>query len=125
MSRRQLHPDSATPAVVESRRRYQSETLDEVENAVNTEDVVVIGMGWNPHVGKARKNLDKAGIAYKYLGYGNYLTGWKPRLAIKLWAGWPTFPQIFVKGTLVGGNSNLVKALEDGSFKELLAGPRK
>jgi monothiol glutaredoxin len=33
--------------------------------------------------------------------------GWKKRLAIKLWTGWPTFPQIFHKGVLIGGAKDL------------------
>ena len=33
----------------------------------------------------------------------------RERLAIKMWSGWPTYPQIFIKGTLVGGASDLKK----------------
>jgi glutaredoxin-related protein len=45
---------------------------------------------------------------------------WKQRLAIKMWSGWPTFPQVFVRGVLVGGFEDTRKALEDGSLKKLL-----
>ena len=44
-----------------------------------------------------------AGLAYKYLEYGSYLSGWQRRLALKMWTGWPSFPMVFVKGVLVGG----------------------
>jgi glutaredoxin-related protein len=37
-----------------------------------------------------------------------------------MWSGWPTFPQVFVKGALVGGAADLEAALADGSFKALL-----
>src|SRR5438046_10541438 len=57
-------------------------------------------MRQNPFPKKARKLLDEAGLAYKYLEYGSYLGEWRRRLALKMWTGWPTFPMVFVKGVL-------------------------
>lgn len=114
----------ATPAAQSKRASYHESVVAEVREAVASEEVVVVGMAWNPHVPKARKLLDGRGIPYRYLGYGNYLTGWRPRLAIKLWAAWPTFPMVFVNGTLVGGASDLGRALDDGSFEALRQGER-
>ena len=71
-------------------------------------------MAQNPHVRRARKALDGAGKAYKYLEFGSYLKAWKPRLALKMWSGWPTFPMIFVKGQLVGGADELEALLAKG-----------
>lgn len=112
--------ENATPHAVAKMERYHASTVAEVKAAIAAHAVVVVGMKWNPHVPKARKTLSAAGIAYHYLEYGSYAAGWKPRLAIKLWSGWPTFPQVFVKGTLIGGASDLEAALADGSFKALL-----
>lgn len=117
-------PVPATEAVQRKRASYHESVVAEVRDAVASDRVVVVGMGWNPHVPRARKLLDARGVAYRYLGYGNYLTGWKPRLAIKLWAGWPTLPMVFVNGTLVGGASDVRRALEDGSFQALLEAER-
>ena len=64
-------------------------------------------MAGNPHVRRARKLLDAAGIAYHYLEYGSYFSEWRRRNALKMWTGWPTFPMVFVKGTLIGGASEL------------------
>ncbi|HEX7666296.1 MAG TPA: glutaredoxin domain-containing protein, partial [Polyangiaceae bacterium] len=52
----------------------------------------------------------------------SYFSEWKRRLAIKLWSGWPTFPQVFVKGTLIGGNELTNEAIADGSLKARLGG---
>jgi glutaredoxin-related protein len=38
-----------------------------------------------------------------------------------MWAGWPTFPMVFVKGVLVGGASELEKLIASGELKEMLA----
>jgi monothiol glutaredoxin len=120
VSRPLLPATSTTPAVAQAQTRVHAATVDAVRAAVGAHPVVVVGMGWNPHVRWARQALDAAGIAHHDLDYGNYLTGWKPRLAIKLWSGWPTFPQVFVRGTLVGGNADVRRMIADGSLRALL-----
>jgi glutaredoxin-related protein len=67
-----------------------------------------------------RQALDEAGVPYSYLEYGSYFSKWGERLAIKLWSGWPTFPQVFVNGTLIGGEDLTKAALADGSLKSSL-----
>jgi glutaredoxin-related protein len=74
----------------------------------------------NPHVRRARKLLDGAGIPYHYLEYGSYLSEWRPRSALKMWTGWPTFPMIFVKGNLVGGAEDVALLIKSGEIKRLL-----
>jgi len=96
--------------------------VDHVRAAIEQHDVVVVGMALNPHPRRAKKALDAAGIDYHYLSFGSYLSGWHDRLALKLWSGWPTFPQVFVKGELVGGANSVIKLLEDGRLAEMLEG---
>jgi monothiol glutaredoxin len=114
--------DKFSPLAQEFLDHFHADVLKEVHAAVETDPVVVVGMATNPHVGKVRKALDAEGIDYTYLGYGGYLSQWSKRLAIKMWSGWPTYPQVFVKGTLIGGNSRTCTALESGLFRELLEG---
>jgi len=99
---------------------FHSEIVREVQDSVRREPVVVVGMAQNPHVRNVRRALDEAGVDYKYLEYGSYLGKWKERLAIKLWSGWPTFPQVFVRGTLIGGHELTKQALADGTLKASL-----
>ena len=89
----------------------------EVAAAVEKHPVVVVGMAQNPHVKNVRKALGDAGIDVHYLEYGSYFSDWKKRLAIKLWSGWPTFPQVFVRGILVGGEELTKAALADGTLQ--------
>ena len=91
--------------------------MKEVQAAIAANDIVVVGMRQNPFPRKARKLLDDAGLAHKYLEYGSYLGEWRPRLALKMWTGWPTFPMVFVKGVLVGGADDLKRLLESGELK--------
>ena len=114
----------ASPAAAAAQERFHADVLKEVVDAVNSHDVVVVGMAVNPAVKKAHQALQGAGIAFHKLNYGGYGSMWRPRLAIKLWSGWPTFPQVFVKGQLVGGGSDAIAALADGSLQAMLAGER-
>ncbi len=99
---------------------FQADVVREVKEAVARGGVVVVGMAQNPHVKNVRKALDAAGVTYAYLEYGSYFSAWRPRLAIKLWSGWPTFPQVFVKGVLLGGEDLTKAAIADGSLKARL-----
>ena len=103
---------------------YHADVVQEVERTVAEVPVVVVGMAQNPHVKRVRKALGDAGVEFQYLEYGSYLSGWKKRLAIKLWSGWPTFPQVFVQGVLLGGEDLTRAAIADGSLKRMLSEPR-
>jgi monothiol glutaredoxin len=108
------------PAVRLKVAGWQQAIVQEVQAAVAAHDVLVVGMGINPFVKKARQALDGAGITYHYIGYGDYFGKWRERGALKMWTGWPTFPMIFIRGTLVGGASELQKLIASGEIKTLL-----
>jgi len=97
--------------------QFHRNIVDEVAATVARDRVVVVGMAQNPVVKRARKMLDEAGVKFTYLEYGSYLGKWKERLAIKLWAGFPTFPMVFHDGTLIGGASELGPYLKEGKLK--------
>ena len=111
------HSDRASKWMAE----YHVSTVNEVRRAIEDHSLVVVGMAHNPSVKRARQALEKAGLEFQYLEYGNYFSMWRPRLAIKLWSGWPTYPQVFVKGQLIGGANDLAALLEDGTVSKMLA----
>ena len=112
-----LSSDKVSPAARDVVAGFHRAVVDEVAAAVARDRVVVVGMAQNPFVKKARKALDDAGIKFTYLEYGSYVSQWKPRLALKLWAGFPTFPMVFVDGSLAGGHAHLVALLASGGLK--------
>ena len=116
MARNVLPEEKIHPAVREKIASWRQDTVKEVQEAIAANAIVVVGMKQNPFPKKARKLLDRAGVPYKYLEYGSYLGGWHPRLAIKMWTGWPTFPQVFVKGMLVGGADDLKRLIENAEL---------
>lgn len=100
---------------------YHHKVIQEIIQHVENDDVVVIGMAWNPFVKRARKALNNANIQHTYLEYGSYISAWKPRLAIKMWSGWPTFPQVFINGTLVGGATDVESLIQSGKLQQIPA----
>jgi len=117
MPRSILEESRIHPAIRDTIAGFHAGIVKEVEAAIAANDIVVVGMGMNPFPRKARKLLDAAKLPYKYLGYGSYFGEWRPRSALKMWSGWPTFPMIFVKGVLVGGASDLEQLIASGSLK--------
>ena len=121
MPRAVLSESQIHPAVRERVATLHQDLVKEVQAAVAAHAVVVVGMGLNPMPKRARKALDAAGVAYQYLEYGSYFNTWRRRNALKMWTGWPTFPMVFVKGSLVGGATDVEALITNGELKKLLA----
>ncbi len=119
--RMHLDPSKVRPAALEKINTFHVDTIREVERAIESHPIVVVGMAQNPFVKRARNALQRSNQPCEYLEYGSYFAGWKSRLAIKLWSGWPTFPQVFVRGELLGGAKELEAALEDGTLQSALS----
>jgi len=120
VSRKILDETHIHPAIRERIAANHADFVAEVQAAIAANDIVVVGMGQNPFPKKARKLLDDQRLAYKYIGHGSYLAGWRRRNALKMWTGWPTFPMVFVKGVLVGGADDLERLMAKGELDALL-----
>jgi len=117
MARAVLEEARLHPAIRERVATHRIDIVQEVEAAIASNDIVVVGMKQNPFPKKARGLLDRAGLPYKYLEYGGYLSAWRRRNALKMWSGWPTLPMVFVKGVLIGGADDLKRLLESGELR--------
>ena len=121
MPRAILDEEQIHPAVRAKVAGHQQAIVQEVMAALRSNDVVVVGMKLNPFPKKACAALEQAGQPFRYLEYGSYFSHWRERNALKLWTGWPTFPMVFVKGTLVGGYKDLKALIDGGELKRLVA----
>jgi glutaredoxin-related protein len=108
------------PAVTDAQQRYHADLVEEVASVVAQEKVVVVGVSGLQPGKRARRLLETLNIPYRYLEYGSYFSGWRRRLALKMWIGWPTFPLVFINGTFVGGASDLKRLHESGELSRLL-----
>lgn len=121
MPRPILDEERIHPAIRDKVANLHADIVHNVQAAAASNPVLVVGMRGNPHCRRARRLLDGAGIAHQYLEYGSYLSLWRPRNALKMWTGWPTFPMVFVRGTLIGGADNLARQVESGELKRSLS----
>lgn len=108
------------PAIRQFVAAYHQPVVAAVQSALAAHAVVVVGMGINPFPKKARAALTAAGVPHHYIGFGSYFSQWRERTALKMWTGWPTFPMVFVRGTLVGGAADVARLLASGELQALL-----
>ncbi len=108
------------PAIREKVANLNADIVYNVQAATASNPVLVVGMAGNPHCRRARKALAGAGVAHQYLEYGSYFSEWRKRNALKMWTGWPTFPMVFVKATLIGGADQLEAQIASGELKRTL-----
>jgi monothiol glutaredoxin len=71
--------------------------------------------GFSAQVAGALKAV-KANFAYV-----NIFEDPEVRVALKTYSNWPTFPQLYVNGELVGGCDIVVEMYQSGELKQLLA----
>jgi glutaredoxin-related protein len=109
------------PAIRQVISDKHADIIREVQDAIASNDVVVVGMAQNPVPKKARKALDAISTPFKYLEYGSYWSEWRRRTALKMWTGWQSFPMVFVKGVLVGGADDLQRLIDSGEFAQMMA----
>jgi len=62
--------------------------------------------------------LNACGAPFAYV---NVLEDPEVREGIKQYSNWPTIPQLYVKGELIGGSDIVVEMYESGDLKNLLA----
>jgi glutaredoxin-related protein len=120
MPRQILEEAFLHPAIRDTVANLNADIVHNVRSAAASNAVLVVGMSLNGACKKARKALTDAGVAHQYLEFGGYFSEWRRRNALKMWTGWPTFPMVFVKAQLIGGNSDLKKLIASGELKRLL-----
>ena len=69
--------------------------------------------------GQAVAALNSIGKPYAFV---NIFEDEEIRQGLKEFSKWPTFPQLYVKGELVGGSDIVIEMYNSGELKELLEG---
>jgi monothiol glutaredoxin len=120
MPRTLLAESAIHPHIRQTIDSHHLPVIQQVQTATAQHAVVVVGLSGNPFVGKARQALTAAGVDHEYIAFGSYFSQWRLRNALKMWTGWPTFPMVFVRGSLVGGADDLRRLLASGELQTLL-----
>lgn len=93
-----------------------------IDKLITTNDVVLFMKG-TPDLpqcgfsGQVVKMLEYLGVEYKAV---DILESQDLRQAIKDYTNWPTIPQLYIKGTFVGGCDIIREMFQDGELEKLL-----
>lgn len=61
--------------------------------------------------------LDSLSVSYNTF---NILSDMDIREGVKAFSNWPTYPQLYVKGQLIGGNDIVTEMLQNGELQQVL-----
>jgi monothiol glutaredoxin len=95
---------------------------DEIQNAIDSHDVILFmkGVPERPMCGFSARTvaaLDALGASYAAV---DILPDPRIRQELSALSNWPTIPQLFVNGKLVGGCDIMLEMYESGELAELL-----
>ena len=121
---------TATPEAAEGLGRpieeanSAAEPTERIRSMVGSSEVFLFikGTPQRPQCGFSANTvaiIESLGVPYRTF---DVLSDESIRSAAKGLVGWPTFPQVFVRGEFVGGNDILMEMYEAGEIQELVAG---
>jgi monothiol glutaredoxin len=73
-----------------------------------------------PQCGFSGQTVAALNAIGKPFAFVNIFEDQEIREGLKVYSNWPTFPQLYVKGELVGGSDIVVEMYNSGELKELL-----
>jgi len=104
--------------------KTEENVRDRIDRIIGSGKVVVFmkGIPSEPKCGFSRKICELLTPALGDSGYTTYniLEDQPLRSEIKAYKEWPTFPQVYVKGELVGGLDVVRDMIEDGEFEDVV-----
>jgi monothiol glutaredoxin len=95
---------------------------EKIDNLIGSSDIFLFMKG-NPDAPQCGFSanvigmLNATGVNYKTF---DILSDMDIRQGVKDYKNWPTFPQLYVKGELIGGNDVITELYESGELKEEL-----
>lgn len=96
--------------------------LKEIETQIETNELIIYikGTPENPQCGFSAQVIyifDELNLKYNYI---NVLENEEIRKNLPKYSKWPTFPQIFYKGKLIGGSDIITELYKNNKLKETL-----
>ncbi len=100
------------------------DTLDLIKKQIADNNVILYMKGSPdmPQCGfsaRAAQIIDACGVDFAYV---DILANPDIRQTLPEYAEWPTFPQLYIKGELIGGSDILAELYESGELEQMLKG---
>jgi monothiol glutaredoxin len=104
------------------RRRKKVSINERIEQQLNEFPVLLYMKGSPdfPQCGFSAQVVGALKECEKRFAFVNILEDAELRQGLKEYSQWPTFPQLFVKGELIGGCDIIVQMFESGELKKTL-----
>lgn len=99
------------------------DTLSRIKQQIEGHDLLVYMKGTPqfPQCGFSGQVVHLLKLCKAQFAYVNILENPDIRQTLPVYANWPTFPQLYVKGELIGGCDIVTEMYEKGELQELLA----
>lgn len=99
------------------------DTIERIKQQISQSPIVLYmkGSPANPQCGfsaRASQALQACGVSFEHV---DVLANPDIRQELPKYANWPTFPQLYVKGELIGGCDIILEMYQTGELQRLLA----
>lgn len=97
-------------------------TLDVIKDQISNNNIILYMKGTPqfPQCGFSARAVEALMAVGKPFAYVNILEHPDIRAELPKYANWPTFPQLWVKGELIGGSDIIVEMAQKGELKPLI-----
>jgi monothiol glutaredoxin len=95
---------------------------ERIEEQLKAHDVLLYMKGTPdfPQCGFSGQTVAALNAIGKPFAFVNIFEDQEIREGLKVYSNWPTFPQLYVKGELIGGSDIVVEMYNSGELQELL-----
>lgn len=104
------------------KRRKDVDINFKIEEQLKSHDILLYMKGTPdfPQCGFSGQTIAALNAVGKPFGTVNILEDQEIREGLKAYSNWPTFPQLYFKGELIGGSDIVVEMFHSGELKTLL-----
>ena len=95
---------------------------ERIEEQLKSHDVLLYMKGTPdfPQCGFSGQTVAALNAVGKPFAYVNIFEDQEIREGLKVYSNWPTYPQLYIKGELIGGSDIVVEMYNSGELQELL-----
>ena len=109
-------------AISESEQNKNQDIKTRIENLINSAPIMLFmkGTADMPQCGFSAnvvKILNHVGVSFNTF---NILSDMDIRDGVKQYSSWPTYPQLYVQGQLIGGNDIITEMMNNGELEQAL-----
>jgi len=97
--------------------------MDTLKEQIEGNDIILYmkGSPQQPQCGFSAKTVQALMACGERFAYINILDNPDIRENLKVYSNWPTFPQLYIKGELVGGCDIISELYESGELKKMVS----